>query len=259
MPNILTIEIDLDRLHKYGVAKNPTGHTGDLLAETLDNFARNEYGTGTNTSGEHNVWTHNVAHVGTARVTHTSDKDHAQAAPAPDAIRADRDDDPTYAFNLTVTAPDLGTADRALANLIDSIDWSDRDVTVQYSARPDTTIVQSAPTATESGTEQTWNVLRPLGERPHRRRARDPRRGRRHPRRRRRMARRSVGRLRVRHYHGAGPGQRHSRIRGRPGAPRHMFYPNGQCPGCGWGLDDSNGCPNPDCDRDGDKLPADEH
>ena len=78
MPNMLTIEIDLDRLHKYGVVKNPTGHVGDLLAETLDRFARTQYGTGTNSNGEYNVWTHNTAHVGTARVTRTGDADHAE-------------------------------------------------------------------------------------------------------------------------------------------------------------------------------------
>ena len=118
MPNILTIEIDLDRLHKYGVAKNPTGHTGDLLAETLDHFARTEYGTGTNSDGDYNVWTNNVAHVGTARVS-------------------------------VVAEPDQND------------DQDDR---------------------------------------------------------------------------------------------ANMLYPNGQCPGCGWGLDNARGCPNPDCDGDGDKL-----
>lgn len=126
MPNILTIQIDLDRLHTYGTVENPTGHVGDLLAETLDRFARTDYGTGTNTDGEYNVWTHNVAHVGTARVTTTGDTDQAD----------EQDDDQDHRGN--------------------------------------------------------------------------------------------------------------------------MLYPNGQCPGCGWGLDDARGCPNPDCDGDGDKLPADQ-
>lgn len=68
MARILTIQIDLDRLEKYGTVQRPTGQVGDLLAETLDHFARTEYGTGTNSRGEHVVWTHNVANVGTARV-----------------------------------------------------------------------------------------------------------------------------------------------------------------------------------------------
>ena len=31
-------------------------------------------------------------------------------------------------------------------------------------------------------------------------------------------------------------------------------YPNGQCSACGFGLWESGGCPNPDCERDGDKI-----
>ena len=83
MPNMLTIEIDLDRLQKYGVVKNPTGYRGELLAETLDHFARDDYGTGTGPDGEHAVWTRNGAYVGTARVSRAEDESHAEATAQP--------------------------------------------------------------------------------------------------------------------------------------------------------------------------------
>lgn len=55
----------------------------------------------------------------------------------------------------------------------------------------------------------------------------------------------------------------HGHDQGHPNAcldPQIMgnpAYPHGRCDACGWGKDHGGGCPNPDCDRDGDKIESD--
>jgi hypothetical protein len=58
----LLIDLDLDRLKEFGSVQKDTGSVHDLLAETLENFAR------TGGPGWKHVWTTNAAHVGIARL-----------------------------------------------------------------------------------------------------------------------------------------------------------------------------------------------
>lgn len=63
MSRTLIITIDLDRLEKFGAVQKPTGRAGDLLRETLEEFAVN-FSLG----NSHSVWTKNHAFVGTCEV-----------------------------------------------------------------------------------------------------------------------------------------------------------------------------------------------
>ena len=57
----LLIDLDLDRMAEFGAVQEPHGLVHDLLAETLENFAR------TGGPDYRQVWTANAAHVGIAR------------------------------------------------------------------------------------------------------------------------------------------------------------------------------------------------
>lgn len=58
----LLIDVDLDRLREFGRVNQDNGLVSDLLAETLENFARMGF------PDYKQVWTTNAAHVGIARL-----------------------------------------------------------------------------------------------------------------------------------------------------------------------------------------------